>query len=131
MSKPELIILKQNETYTFKYNSDSDSIDLNTLLLSQIHFSTILNEIKNDVAGDADLKIRIRPLAKGSVPFDLTLAMSWLETLLAGQNVNYISNVIQILTGLIALRMFLKSRKPTKVEIKQDKVIVTMGDAHF
>ncbi len=34
-------LMKESTRYTFKYNSDSDSIDLNTLLTSQIHFSTI------------------------------------------------------------------------------------------
>ena len=118
----------QTNSYTFKYNSDEDSNDLNTLLLSQIHFSTILNEIKAEVASDADLTIKIKPLSKGSVPFDINLVVSYLENLLSHSNVDYAGSIITILTGLIGFRIWLKGKKPDLIEINDDKVTITKGD---
>ena len=121
-------ILKQSVTYTFKYGSDGDSIDLNTLLLSQIHFGSILNEIKNEVAADADLSIKIKPLEKGSVPFDIILNVSWIQTLFSPEVVGYASGIVSILVGLIQLKKWTKGDKPTSIEINGDQVTVTIGD---
>ena len=124
----ESLPLKQSTTYTFKYNSDNDNIDLNTLLLSQMHFATILNEIKNEVAGGTDLSIKIRPLTKGSVPFDIVLNLSWLQSLFSAENVAYAAAIVSTLTSLFQVRLWLKGKKPTKIEVKGDKVIVTIED---
>lgn len=124
-------LLKQSTTYTFKYNSDSDSIDLNTLLLSQIHFSTILNEIKNEVARDSDLSIKIRPLEKGSVPFDFILNVSWLHNLFTPEIVAYASGIVSTLVGLFQLKIWLMGEKPTRIEISGDKVIIYKGETQI
>lgn len=107
-------------SYTFKYQSDENSIDLNTLLLSQIHFSTILNELKNEVAPDIDLSIKIRPLEKGSVPFDIILNVSWIEGIFnAHQTIVHCielgSAIVGGLVSLIQLKIWLKGEKPTNV----------------
>ena len=122
--------MKQVFTYTFKYESDSDSIDLNTLLLSQIHFGTILNEIKAEIAPDTDLKIKIKPLAKGSVPFDIILDLSWLDSLFKtlNENKDTVALIVSTLLNLILIRKELKGRKPVNVEVKDDKVIITTED---
>lgn len=122
--------MKQSTTYTFQYGSDSDSIDLNTLLLSQIHFSTVLNEIKNEFAKDANLSIKIKPLEKGSVPFDIILDLTWVETLLnfGGLVIDYSDKIIASLLGIMEIRRRLKGKKPHKIELKKDKVIVTIDD---
>lgn len=127
---PQISLVKQTTTYTFKYESDSETIDLNTLLLSQIHFSTILNEIKHEVAGGSNLSIRIKPLERGSVPFQIALDVSWIEQLLhlADTATQHAETIINVLLGLIVLRKELKGRKPAKIEIKGDKVIVTVDD---
>lgn len=122
--------LKQATTYTFSYGSDVDSIDLNTLLVSQIHFSTVLNEIKNEVSGGADLSIRIRPLSKGSVPFDIMLNLSWLDHLFATGDIllKHAETIITVFIGLITLKEKLKGKKPLSIQIKEDKVIVSIDD---
>lgn len=120
--------MKESTRYTFKYHSDSDSIDLNTLLTSQIHFGTILSEIKNEIAGDTDLSIRIKPLEKGNVPFDIILNVSWLKQLLQPDNIAYASGIITVLVGLFQIRMWLKGEKPTSIEIEDEKIIIKKGD---
>jgi hypothetical protein len=118
--------LKQTTTYTFQYDSDLSVIDLNTLLVSQIHFSALLNEIKSAVAPDSNLSIKIKPLKEGSVPFDIILDLTWLESLFTtgGLVLNYAGQIIGTLVGIIELRKFLKGKKPDKIEIKDDKVII-------
>ena len=96
--------LKPTTTYTFKYESADDSIDLNTLLLSQIHFSTILGEIKNTIASDSDLSIKIN-----SSPFNIYLdvllimcvALNSNAFILIEQPININMKLITILIGVI------------------------------
>jgi len=130
--KQQLEELKQSVTYTFQYDTDFEAIDLNTLLLSQIHFSTVLNEIKNEVAPDSNLSIKIKPLEKGSVPFDIILDVSFWENLFSQTNVanliGYASGIVTVLVGVIQIRKDLKGKKPKKIEIKNDKVIITSDD---
>lgn len=116
--------MTQTTTYTFKYDADGDSIDLNTVLVSQIHFSTILNEIKNEIMPESDLSIKIRPLEKGSIPFDFTLNVAWIQNLLSRENIEFASAIVGSLVGLIQLKIWLKGRKPTRIEIRDNKVIV-------
>jgi len=123
--------LEHADTYTFKYNSDDDSIDLNTLLLSQINFATVLNEIKKEVAPGVDLSIRIKPLEKGSVPFDIILNVSWLANLISPDVVEYSSAIISTLVGVIQLRIWLKGKKPNTIKLEGDKVILTIGDTEL
>ena len=123
--------LEHADTYTFKYNSDDDSIDLNTLLLSQINFATVLNEIKNEVAPGVDLSIRIRPLEKGSVPFDIILNVSWLANLIAPDVVEYSSAIISALVGVIQLRIWLKGKKPNTIRFEGEKVILTIEETEL
>lgn len=123
-------IVKQTTTYTFKYGSDTDSIDLNTLLLSQIHFTTVLNEVKKKVAGDTDLAIKIRPLSKGSVPFDIILNVSWFHSLIepAAVVLGIPTSIISAYVGIIQLRKWGKGRKMADIVIDGDKVYVRIGD---
>lgn len=121
--------LKQSVTYTFKYNSDADSIDLNTLLLSQIHFSTILNEIKNEVASDAELSIRLKPLKKGSIPFDLSLSLNWIEQLFDRDKISYLANIVEILGFIILIKQFLKGEKPTEIIVEEGQTTIIKDGA--
>jgi hypothetical protein len=116
------------DTYTFKYNSDGESIDLNTLLLSQIHFSAILNEIKNEVAAGTNLSIKIKPLTKGSIPFDIILDVSWIEDLIHNSTYQFATSIVGALVGLIQLRIWAKGKKPNLIEMEGDKVILTIGE---
>jgi hypothetical protein len=120
--------LEHADTYTFKYNSDDNSIDLNTLLLSQINFATVLNEIKKEVAPGVDLAIRIRPLEKGSVPFDIILNVSWIEDIIHNSTYLFATTIVGTLVGLIQLRIWTKGKKPNIIEFEGEKVILTIGD---
>ncbi len=124
--------LEHADSYTFKYNSDDESIELNTLLLSQINFATVLNEIKDEVAQGVDLSIRIKPLAKGSVPFDIILNVSWLANLLTPDTAAYASEIVGTLVGLIQIRIWLKGKKPsTVIEIDGENITLTIDDTKF
>lgn len=122
--------VSQVKSYTFKYESDNESIDLNTLLLSQIHFSAVLNEIKQEVARGANLSIKIKPLSKGSVPFEIVLNVSWLGNLLhlADMAIDHANTIITVLLGVLELRRQLKGKKPTRIALRNGKVVVTVGD---
>lgn len=131
MQKPPSA-LKQSATYTFKYESNSESIDINTLLLSQMHFSAVLNGIKNEVSPNANLAIKIKPLAKGSIPFEFVLDLSWMHSLfnLADAVLDHADTIVSTLAGLITLREFLKGKKPqqNQIEINGESITITIGE---
>jgi len=119
-------------TYTFKYEADSNSIDLNTLLVSQVHFMAILNELKNEVAPGSDLSIKIRPLEKGSVPFDFILNVSWIENMLQLHNtsvqvVELGSAIVGGLVALIQLKIWLKGEPAKQTIINNDNTITIIN----
>lgn len=125
--------VKQEFTYTFKYESDSESIDINTLLLSQIHFTTVLNEIKNEVAAGSNLKIRVTPLQKGSVPFNFILDLSWLESLFSAADFayNHSKDIIEAFLALIYIRKELKGKKAKKITVDGDDVVIETEDTEI
>ena len=122
--------MKQTTSYTFKYETDYDSIDINTLLLSQIHFGTVFNEIKNEIAPDANLKIKIKPIEKGSILCDFIIDLSWIETALhwANSHTNEIQNIVTTLVGLLTIRKEFGGKKPTEVIMSDDKIVIKNGD---
>lgn len=126
--------VKQTTTYTFKYGGESDSMDLNTLLLSQMHFSWILGEVKNEIAKDSDLSIKIKPLQKGSIPFDFILNVSLFDSLFTPLAVytGIPASIITIWVGIVQLRKWSRGKKYTKITmLGEGKIMVTIGDREF
>lgn len=109
-----------SDKYVFKYNGELEYIDINTLILSQMHFGAILSELKDDIAPETNLKIKIKPLEKGSWPFEFYMEMSWLQTFFNQDTIFVVGEIVATLVGLIKLRGFLKGRKPDKVIEKGD-----------
>ena len=109
-------------------------MDLNTLLLSQMHFSWIIGEIKNEIARDSNLSIKIKPLQKGSIPFDFILDISLFDSLFTPLAVytGIPAAIIGVWIGLVQLRKWSKGKKYTKITIlDRGRIIVTIGDREF
>ena len=45
--------------YEYSYDVEDNSIDINALLISQLHFSTIVNEVNKKLHPEIDLNIRV------------------------------------------------------------------------
>lgn len=131
---PEANPVKQTTTYTFVYGGESESMDLNTLLLSQMHFSWIIGEIKNEIAKDSNLSIKIKPLEKGSIPFDFILDISLFDSLFTPLAVytGIPAAIIGTWIGIVQLRKWSVGKKYTKITIlDRGRIIVTVGERDF
>lgn len=130
MTEPKGKEVKQSIVYTFQYDTDQESIDLNAMLASQYGLLTAMSEIKNYVAKDAKLSIRVKPMEKGSVPFEFLADLIWYENLFnnAVNAVNYAYSIITLLTGILVLKGHLSGKKAQNIEINGDIIVVTNSE---
>jgi hypothetical protein len=120
----------QEGFFVFRYEGDLEYIDINTLITSQYHLTTVINEVKNEVCPENKLEIKIKPLEKASWPIELKLLLENYN-LFSAESVNYISNIIEILVGLIALRVFLGGRKEETKIVIDNRVIINLDNRTF
>lgn len=120
----------QEGHFIFRYEGELEYIDINTLITSQYHLTNVINEIKNDICPENKLEIKIKPLEKASWPIELKLLIED-QNLFSSQNIDYVSNIINILVGIIALRVFLGGKKPDKIEKLEDKAIIYFDNRQF
>ena len=121
------------ERYEYKYNGDVDYIDINTLLASQLHFVTIINEVQRNIFPEIDLKIRVEAPRKGSFIFQQLYEWAVNSDLFSKDKVEYWNNfggvatlLIGIVGGLYRLFIHLKGKKAKSIEDAGDnKIIVT------
>lgn len=111
-----------NEQYEFKYQGDSHYIDINTLLSSQFHFSAIVQEVKNQLYPNVDLKIKIKSFDKGSFDVNQIIEITAQTGLFALENIQYIPAIFGVIADYISIKKFLKGKKADKVIEKGDKV---------
>lgn len=109
--------------FEFKYQGEGHSIDINTLLTSQFQYSAILNEIKNNLFPEIELKIRIQSFEKGSFDINQIIEITTITGLLVFENKDYINQIFKILKAYIDIKKYLVDKKPEKVEELPDNKI--------
>jgi len=122
--KYKIPILKKSikKDYEFKYDCDTHTIDINTLLASQFHFTAILQEIKTQLYPDLDLSIKVKAFEKGSFDVNQIIEITTVTSLFALENISYSSNIFSIVSGYITVKSFLKDKKATKTVDKGTKI---------
>lgn len=133
-----LPLLQGSESFSYKYKGDIDAIDLQTLLTSQLHFLTIVNEVQRSIYPGMDLKIKVETPKKGS--FELVQLYEWaLENNLFNKaslelldtTTSLASNVFGVIGGLYTIYAHLKGKKAKSIEPQGDdkiKIINNSGD---
>ena len=111
----------------FKYQGDSHYIDMNTLLVSQFHFSAIVNEFKNQLYPDINLKIKVKSFEKGSFDINQLFEISAVSALFGLQNINYISNLFSVIADYISIQKFLKGQKASETFDRNNKVEIHLS----
>jgi hypothetical protein len=111
-------------TYLFKYDTDEESIELDTLINSQLEFKKVLAEIQKRVAPDTRMSIRLKPLPKGSVPFDTMLTLSWLNNLFTIEHAKFAYTIVKQFVEVIKIKNFLKGKDEAKREIKEGNTTI-------
>jgi hypothetical protein len=118
----------QKEYFEFKYQGDIEAIDINTLINSQLQYSSILNEIKNQYFPDIDLKIKVQSFEKNSFDINQIIEVSIVTGTLIFQNTEYIKEIFKFLKLYLDIKKILGDKKPDKIEnIEKDKVALTIN----
>lgn len=119
-------ITKEEELH-IKYSGNLNQIDVNTLFDSIIPFTSVIQEIGNEINPDTQLKIMIKAPEKGSFIIIMTFAQTVIDTLFNTQTLVTVSSVVTIISGMISIRKFLKGEKPSKVIENNHGVIIEDG----
>ncbi|UXX78203.1 hypothetical protein N7E81_19245 [Reichenbachiella carrageenanivorans] len=110
------------EKFTFKYRGDLEYIDFDTLYTSQLHFAEFIREVKNSLAPDYDLKIKLRALPPASFPIELFIDFKQVTNLItSGQDIlNNVGGIAGSVVVIIELYKHLKGKKSSKEEIGEN-----------
>ncbi len=115
------------EKYEYSYQVADNSVDINALLISQLHFSTIVNEVAKKVNPELQLNIRVIAPKGGSFVFQQVIECIYSPNILSGENIHYIADIFVIVGGIIGLKQWLGGKKAEKIEHNGDNVNITFN----
>jgi hypothetical protein len=123
------------DDFRIKFDGKTNQIDANTFVNYLLHFNTLVQEVNRELAPERKIRVKINALEPGSFDVAIELQSYLLKalSLLSNEkNVSYLNNIMGIISGLIALKLFLKGdAKPTTVVQSADgKVTVTSPDGN-
>lgn len=107
---------QQITTFEFKYQGESTSIDINTLLVSQFQYTAILNEIKNQLFPDIELKIKIQSFERNSFDVNQIIEITTVTGLLLFENKEFIAEIFKYLKAYLEIKKLLGDKKPDSIE---------------
>lgn len=121
------------EKYNYTYLCTPNNIDINTLLLSQLHFVEIINEIQKKIHPDYQFKIKVEAPKDGS--FEFHQVYECIENsggLFSRQNIEYAANFTEVMGAIFAvfftickIRKHLKGKRAKEIKEKEDVYEVT------
>jgi hypothetical protein len=116
-------ITQQNTDLKIKFDGQVNQIDVNTLINSLLHITNAIAEVNNELCKEIGeykkIEVKVNAFSSGSFLVHLELIESLgdvLNHLFSRETVEYLSWIAGILGTTIALKQFLKSKKPEKVE---------------
>ncbi|GAB3767750.1 hypothetical protein GCM10028818_01110 [Spirosoma horti] len=128
---PDLI---DENDFRVRFGGDLHEIDSNTLVNYLLHLNTIITEVNRELEPERKIKVKIKALEKGSfeVLVQIQSIIEQIKGLFSADDAGYVANIITIVSGLYALRLFLKGKKPD--EVSRDKpnnsVTITNSDGN-
>lgn len=87
------------EKYDFKYECTPNTIDINTLLASQFHFVSMINEIQKHIYPDYELKIKVDAPKDGSFIFQQIYELTQNDSLFSKENLDYLVSIKELVGG--------------------------------
>lgn len=121
----------KEEKFIFKYNGDLEYIDFDTLIISQLHFTEFIRELKNTLHPDGELKIKVKAHPPGSFPIELFLDFDFLKEGTFVLGLVGIGTLVQTINLIFELFKHLKSKKPDKIEEKNNITIINIDNRTF
>lgn len=123
---------KENNLLKIKYEGQSHQIDVNTLITSLVHTTTIVQEANKYVDNSKKIDVKIKALEKGSFEILFLLEDSTiLNNIFSKGSVEYIPGLVTIVGGIYGAYKFFKGKKISKKEIIDDnstKIFNEQGD---
>lgn len=109
------------------FEGQQHQMDLDTLISSLLNFAELTRAASNDVMPGEKINIKIDATDKGSFEVLLELCSEIAQGILQHinwDNINKIENLISVVVGIMAIKLFLKGEKPQKVESQDGKTTI-------
>ena len=116
-----------SKKFEYSYEVADSTVDINALLISQLHFSTIVNEIAKSISPDIELNIRVIAPKEGSFVFQQIIDYAYSKNLLSKENIEYLSEIFKTVGELFSLKKWLKGKKAEKTENNSSGVALTFN----
>lgn len=125
--------LIRDNNFKLKFDGQLNQIDANVLINSLIHTTAIIQEINRYLDTGKKIEIKVKALEKGSFLVHIELlesALDSIKSLFTKENADLAASIVTILAGIIAVKKFLKGKKPTSIELQGEKtkIINEKGD---
>lgn len=119
-------VIKTDDKFKIKFDGETHDINALTFINSINNISSIIKEINKETLSresiESDIEIRIKAISPGSFDVTLELIQQYANTLLKVNNIAYGAGIVTILGGLFRLRKFLKSKKPEKINKRENNL---------
>ena len=125
-----MVLSKKESTskkFEYSYEVEDNTVDINALLISQLHLTTIINEVAKNVSPEIELSIRVIAPKEGSFVFQQIIDFVVEKNLLSKDNIDYTANIFEIVGSLFALKIWLKGKKADNVEKIGNDVKLTIN----
>ncbi len=116
---------KIQKEYQFKYLGDQDYIDINTLVLSQLHFASMVTEIQKKLFPNEDIKIKIKSFKEGTFNVEHIIEILALGAFTLKPSFDYIGTIFSILADYLQIRKTLNGKLAKSVKEIENKVEIT------
>lgn len=120
----KLLMNINSNVYEFKYIGETQAIDAQAVLFSQLHLITLLTEIKNHVAPEAKLNIKLQGLKEGSLEVHQLVELAIPASIFVLEKYSTIKTMFDVMADLFKIKKFLGSKKADKIEETDGKVVI-------
>lgn len=114
------------------YEGQHHQMDLDTLILSLLHFSELVKSASEEVMPGEKIEIKIDATDKGSFEVFLRLCSEvpkGLLSYLTWDNLEKLTVIMTLVGGFLKLKKFLKGKKPDNVQKRDSVTIITYGNS--
>lgn len=117
--------------FGIKLTGDMDGVDANTLVDVLGNIALAIHQINDDIQTNKSLKITIKHIQPGCYDIFLAIKETILDTIM-----QYLPTptaaveIVNILSGIIEIRQFLKGEKPKEVKEENKQIIIVNGDGN-
>lgn len=110
------------------YEGQTHQIDLDTLVLTLLHFSEITKAIAKEIVPNEQIQIKINATEKGSFNIKLEIVKE-LFGFFKNDNIIALQMLLGTLVGIFQLKEYLKGKKPDKVVKHNENITVFKDDS--